>query len=243
MCNFFSCNSDGQGNVIYFKVEDIAKIMSEGNKDGLDFNSHTSIASYFNHPPVYEDKWNKWEYDVEKKVLKVDSLVVKDDRRRVKKIIENYLKDKDFVFIRNLYGRNSGYRNSGNYNSGDYNSGDYNSGDYNSGYRNSGDGFLNSFCSERQYYLFNQKCSQTEYEKINELRLYEYLTLQEWVCEADMTSKEKKSNLTYKTCGGYLKHTSLEECWKKVPKKVLKEIKKLKNFDAKVFKEVCGLKI
>ena len=112
--------------------------MGDGNPNNYEFSSHSSIASYFKLTPKQEDNWNKWEYDVEKKVLKVDSLVVKDDRRRVKKIIENYLKDKDLVFIRNLYGRNSGYWNSGSRNSGDYNSGNYNSGYWNSGYCNSG---------------------------------------------------------------------------------------------------------
>ena len=149
MCKFFSAISNGKGKVLFFKVEEIAKIMAEGNKEGYDWNSHTSCAHFNNIKGKEEDKWNKWEYNPDKKELKIDGdFNTKDDSKEVKKQIKAYLKNKDIPFLRNLYNRNSGNynpgdcnpgnRNSGNYNPGDCNSGDCNSGNCNSGNYNPG---------------------------------------------------------------------------------------------------------
>jgi hypothetical protein len=145
MCNFFSAISNGEGKTLFFKLEDIVTIMAEGNLNNLDWNSHTSIAFYNNIKGLEEDKWNKWEYDVDKKLLNIDRLNTTDDGIKVKENIEKYLENKNILFIRNLYNknsgsRNSGSRNSGSWNSGSWNSGDGNSGSLNSGSRNSGDG-------------------------------------------------------------------------------------------------------
>ena len=157
MCKFFSADSDGKGNIFFFAVEEVAKIMAEGNPKGYEFNSHTSIADKCGFKGEKEDKLNKWEYDPDKGELTVDSLVVNDDREKVLKKIKEYFEGKNIPYLKNLYNLNSGNRNSGNRNSGDlnsgnrnsgnWNSGNWNSGDWNSGNRNSGDwnsGDLNS---------------------------------------------------------------------------------------------------
>ncbi len=121
--------------------------MAKGNPDNLDFNSHTSLMFFNKIRGANEDKWNKWEYDHQKKELAEDTLATLDDREDVKKHVEAFFDGKDAVFLVNLYGRNSGNRNSGNLNSGNRNSGNLNSGDLNSGDRNSGNlnsGYLNS---------------------------------------------------------------------------------------------------
>ena len=56
---------------------------------------------------------------------------------------------------RNSGSHNSGYCNSGDHNSGGCNSGNYNSGDYNSGDFNSGNGYINCFCTQTRYFLFD----------------------------------------------------------------------------------------
>jgi hypothetical protein len=56
MCKFHSSISNGKGKVYFFKPEDIVKIMSMGNPEQYDFNSHSSIAHYFK---VDEDTHNK----------------------------------------------------------------------------------------------------------------------------------------------------------------------------------------
>ena len=139
MCNFFSVVSNGRGVVKFFKPEDVVKIMSEGNGESYDFNSHTSLMHFLGIKGGQEDKWNKWEYDPDKKALEEDSLVTKDDRKDAQEVLEEYFSRLNIAFMRNLYGGNSGYRNSGDRNSGYRNSGDWNSGDRNSGYQNSGD--------------------------------------------------------------------------------------------------------
>ena len=72
-----------------------------------------------------------------------------------------------------------------------------------------------------------------------------YVDLIQWVCEDDMTDKEKESNPTYVTTGGYLKfYSSLQhayiEKWDKASKEDRELTFKLPNFDMEVFKEIFG---
>jgi hypothetical protein len=138
MCQFFSAISDGNGKVLFFTVEDIAKIMANGNPKSYEWNSHTSIAHFNGIEGVDEDKWNKWEYDCDQRKLKVDQLNATDDSEKVRPIIEKYLTTENTIYLRNFYLRNSGNSNSGNSNSGHRNSGHWNSGNWNSGHWNSG---------------------------------------------------------------------------------------------------------
>ena len=69
-----------------------------------------------------------------------------------------------------------------------------------------------------------------------------WLSLIEWISENDMTDEQKKRNPNYKTIGGFLHTKSYKDAWAACPKKVVAQIKKLKNFDAKKFEEITGLK-
>ena len=233
MCKFMSVNSNGKGGVKFFKVEDIAKIMAEGNKENYNWNSHTSIAHYYGHD---EDRWNKWEYDPYKKELVADSLVTENDKAVVKEAIEEYLKNKDVGYLRNLYNRNSGDMNSG-----DWNSGDMNSGNRNSGYMNSG-ALFNSLCSKKMFFLFNKPCTEKEYMKLYDINM-SWFVLTEWIYWINMTAEEKDKHPQANITGGYLKTHDYKEAWSKCPKEALEKIKKLKNFDARVFKEITGIDI
>jgi len=229
MCMFFSAISDGNGKVKFFELEDVVNEMVQGNPKSFDWNSHTSIATFNKITPTQEDKWNKWEYNVDKKEIKADSLVSLDDRDLVVKAIKKYLKGKDIGYMRNLYDCNSGNCNSGNRNSGDCNSGDCNSGI-----------LTGHFCTEKKYFLFDIPCTKEEYEEINRLNLYTCFDINIFVYENKMTSKEKKANPNYKTLGGYLKTIDYKQAWKKVPKESIAKIKKLKNFDKQKFYEITG---
>jgi hypothetical protein len=136
MCDFFSAISDGRGKVLFFTLEQIKKLEKEGNKETYDWNSHTSIAHY---NEVDEDAWNKWWYDCESKILKIDNLVTINDSSQVKNDVEKYLAKNGTIYCQKIYNRNSGDWNSGAGNSGNWNSGDWNSGNRNSGNWNSGD--------------------------------------------------------------------------------------------------------
>ena len=248
MCKFMSVNSNGKGDVKFFKVEDIAKIMAEGNKENYNWNSHTSIAHYYGHD---EDRWNKWEYDPYKKELVADSLVTENDKAVVKEAIEEYLKNKDVGYLRNLYNMNSGdwnsgNMNSGNRNSGDMNSGNMNSGDMNSGNRNSGymnsGALFNSLCSKKMFFLFNKPCTEKEYMKLYDINM-SWFVLTEWIYWINMTAEEKDKHPQANITGGYLKTYDYKEAWSKCPQEVIEKIRKLKNFDARVFKEITGIDI
>ena len=267
MCEFFSAVSDGKGKTLFFKIEDVAKVMSEGNPKELDFNSHTSLMSFAGIKRSKEDAWNKWEYNVDKKELKEDSIVTTNDAKKVKSAIERYLKDKDLGFMRNLYGgnsgdrnsgylnsgylnsgdRNSGYRNSGDLNSGNLNSGNRNSGNRNSGNWNSGNwnsGYLNS--DEPTVRMFNKDTGL----KVSEINIPSWmwdLELTKWVSFDDMTEEEKVERPKAYICDGYLKTTDYKDAWKILWKSISgeqrKEVKSLPNFDKKVFKEITGITV
>jgi hypothetical protein len=146
---------------------------------------------------------------------------------------------------------NSGNRNSGNCNSGDSNSGNCNSGNRNSGDWNSGDcnsGILVSgFNSKKMYFLFNKKCKETDYQKFIDVISAVPFMLTEWVYSSQMTEDEKKQYPNHAVCDGYLRKYGYKEAWKngiaKCSPETIKAIKKLKNFNAKVFEEITGVKI
>jgi len=231
MCKFLSANSDGQGKTIFFKIEDIVKEMACGNPESYDWNSHTSIAHFYGIKGKNEDLWNKWEYNPETKELKVDNLVITDDRDEVKKAVEKYLKDKYVGYLRNLYNKNSGNGNSGNKNSGNKNSGNGNSGS-----------LIGHFCTKEKYFLFDKPCTKDEAEEVRRLNLWQDFDLTEWISESSMSNQEKRDNPFYKTIGGYLKVNSYKDAWKKVPKETIDKIKKLKNFNKAKFFEITGIR-
>ena len=93
MCKFFSAISKDE-RVLFFKVEDIAKILSEGNPKNYELNSHTSIGHYHGVTADDESNWSFWEYDKDSKELKIDKGTDKD-KDVVKKAIEDYLSNKN----------------------------------------------------------------------------------------------------------------------------------------------------
>ena len=249
MCKFFSAISNGKGKVLFFKLEDITKIQKEGNPNNYDWNSHTSIAHYFGIKGKREDNWNKWEYDCEKKELKIDSLNVKDDSESVKKVVEKYLADNNAIYIQKVYKNNSGYCNSGNMNSGNSNSGYWNSGNRNSGDRNSGDwnsgdwnsGYCNSDMPKIR--IFNKQTNKS-LQKIN-FPNYFYFKTNIWISQDKMTEEEKKKYWWYRTTQGYLRKIGYKEAWIKSFENAsvadVKKTLKLPNFNYKIFEQISGI--
>ena len=111
---------------------------------------------------------------------------------------------------------NSGIRNSGNWNSGNWNSGSGNSGNRNSGNCNSGNGYINYFCTDTKYFLFD-----TQVSKIPNALLGLDLN---WL------------NLTNKT---------YKEAWKDCPEHILNILRNIPEFKEKKnmtkFKEITGI--
>ena len=148
---------------------------------------------------------------------------------------------------RNSGNWNSGSRNSGNWNSGYRNSGNSNSGSMNSGNRNSGDmnsgnGYINSFCTTHRYFLFDAECTKEDHDKLDAVDR-SWFRLTEWISASSMTDEEKRTAPGFYRRDGYLKKYSYKEAWSKCPEHVLERIKALKNFDAKKFEEITGIRV
>ena len=136
---------------------------------------------------------------------------------------------------------NTGYRNTGDMNIGDSNTGDMNIGNWNTGDMNTG--YMNTVTPD-ECLIFNKKGSRKEWDSTKKPR-WLYVDLTEWILKEDMSEKEKKSNPSYVTTGGYLKfYSSLKnayiESWKKASKEDRELTFKLPNFDIDVFKEIFG---
>src|ERR1017187_3972915 len=102
MCKFLSICSKGDGEPIYFDWT-IRKGILDGSIKGVESpDSHTSIAAYFGHNGLKEDKLNKYEYNPLTKEFTVDQINTTDD----KCLIESWVKGVDFRTITphlNLY--------------------------------------------------------------------------------------------------------------------------------------------
>ena len=93
MCEFFSCISNGQGNIWYFNWELRKKCISRE----LDYSpdSHSSIADYFGFKGDKEDRMNKYEFNPLTRKFTIDQLNGKDDSE----IVERKLRKLDFTTI------------------------------------------------------------------------------------------------------------------------------------------------
>ena len=87
MCEFLSFVTDKKGDVYFFDLlrrKELKKLAEEGSNNTKtysidDFDSHSSICSYFN---LNVDKVNKYEYYPFAEKFKVDQLNIKDDSKK-----------------------------------------------------------------------------------------------------------------------------------------------------------------
>ena len=82
MCQFFSCNTTGDGQLLYFAAEDRKKALKgklvDGGGQAYEPDSHASIAAAHG---LDEDKCNKYEYNPLTRVFTIDYLNVRDDSK------------------------------------------------------------------------------------------------------------------------------------------------------------------
>lgn len=181
------------------------------------------------------------------------------------------MKNKTNTGDRNTGDCNVGNCNAGNRNTGDYNTGARNTGDHNTGMWNAGDcnvgncnvgdcnvgncnvgswntgdrntGYCNSITPD-DCLIFNKPAKRSDWHNADKPD-WMFVSLTEWVEEADMTDTEKEAYPDYVTTGGYLKHyTSLKhayvEAWERASDEDKEKTFNLPNFDIEVFKEVFG---
>ena len=153
---------------------------------------------------------------------------------------------------RNSGDRNSGNCNSGNCNSGICNSGNYNSGDYNSGDWNKTSFSSGVFCTEQpKLIMFNKPTEITfaEWRNSRACRLLDRIDFRpiEFIWSSDMTDEEKAAHPEWETTEGYLKKLDTSKCchdwWMKLNMNEKRIIQNMPNFDAKIFKEITGIKV
>ena len=152
---------------------------------------------------------------------------------------------------------NSGYRNSGNWNSGDRNSGDRNSGDSNSGnwnlgdsnsgYRNSGNrnsgdsnsGDWNSCNFETGFFNSKNKNTIRVFNKDLEMSMTDFFNIKGVkICQRFYLRKKESEEIQY-----YSYEKSWEMWLDDLTTEEIEDVKKIPNFDSKVFEEITGLKI
>ena len=81
MCKFFSCISDGNGEIFYLNA--IQHEETKGKYESPD--SHTSIADYYGFKGSQEDKMNKYEFNPVTRVFTVDQINTTDDSEAIKR--------------------------------------------------------------------------------------------------------------------------------------------------------------
>jgi len=131
---------------------------------------------------------------------------------------------------------NTSYRNTGYGNAGAFNTGNWNTGDYNTGHCNS--------ITPDTILVFNKPCKREDWNRADKPHwMHAYLT--DWICESDMSDKEKELYPSYTKERGYLRvYLSLKhayvEAWEEASPEDRELTRKLPNFDEKVFEEVFG---
>jgi hypothetical protein len=105
---------------------------------------------------------------------------------------------------------------------------------------------MNILCSEKVYLVFNKKCTKKEYEAAQNImtKIAHHFYLTRWVYSREMTEEEKAQYPSHNVCDGYLKKYEYKEAFKnaldKCSLEIIKEIKTIKNFNDKKFKEISG---
>jgi hypothetical protein len=91
MCKFFSLISDGEGNCKYFDYTIRKQILSGELYQNDNLDSHTTIAHHFGIEPVFEELWNRWEYNPLTQTLELDQKGkgAKNDRDSVLEFCRN----------------------------------------------------------------------------------------------------------------------------------------------------------
>lgn len=124
--------------------------------------------------------------------------------------------------------RSTGYWSTGNWSISDHSTGHFSTQDY------SGFG------------AFNKPCTVAEWGAA-EIPNFLFFDITTWVCDIDMTDKEKEDFPSYKTTNGYLKVIEYKQAFRNSYNNASSEEKsmllKLPNFDADVFLEISGIDV
>ena len=238
-------NSDWTCRGFQYAVGETFKHNGNIEMCGAGFHFCTRIADCFNY----------YRFDSSNKVAEIEAIgdvITGDDKSVTNEIkIIREISWHEVLELANTGKDCTGCSNSGNYNSGNCNSGYCNSSDFNSGSWNScsfSTGFFNSV--PQPIYAFNKPLDMKRkefYDYKGVQILNDNFSLTQWITENDMTDKEKEEHPDYKTTGGYSKtldfKTACERMWEQLTEEEKKEVCRIPNFDADVFKEITGIDV
>ena len=144
---------------------------------------------------------------------------------------------------KNVGHSNTGHRNTGDWNTGNWNTGDWNTGDWNTSSFNTG-----CFNTKeiKEILVFNKMCNKEKWDKAEKPNCL-YFDTKKFVDFSEMTEEEKKEYPQASYQGGYIKDIPFKEAFTESMKNASKEnielLKKLPNFDKKVFFEISGFMV
>lgn len=190
-----------------------------------------------------KDCFNYYPFNPDNKVAKVVALGELDEESDGSKCCTNKIQIleeiswEDVLRMVNLGKGNTGLRNSGNWNSGNWNNTNFSNGCFNT--------------EESKIFLFNKPSDWTYHDWLNSdarcILNHMPQNRLKWVNSNDITEEEKKSNLSYKTTGGYLKKidakVDVQNWWDNLSENNKNIVMSLPNFDADIFYECTGIKI
>ena len=196
------------------------------------------------------DCFNYYSFNSNNKVAEVEALGLVEtdgDKSVTNKIhIIREIPWQELLTIVNEGNDCTGLCNTGDWNTGDCNTGHYNTGNWNTGDYNTG--FFNTITPTIM--LFNKPTDLTRVQIASTKgvrvlnRNYENNW---WIYSANMSEEEKKAHPEHEYTGGYLKSVSFKEAcrimWDKLTNEEKKEVKKIPNFDADIFKEITGVNV
>ena len=216
-------------------------------------------GSGFHFCQVASDCFNYYSFDSKNKVAEVVALdlVETDGNKSVtnKLQVVREIEWSELLTIVNIGKDCTGLSNTGNWNTGNRNTGNRNTGDWNTGNRNTGDwntgdwntGWFSTITPKVS--LFEKETNFT-FNEIYDIKGVKVLNWNYendwWIYEENMTDEEKENNPTYKTTGGYLKTIPFKDAcvlmWDNLDESDREEVRKIPNFDAKIFEEITGIK-
>ena len=149
------------------------------------------------------------------------------------------------TWVENTGNRNTGDSNTGDWNTGDWNTGNWNTGDWNTGNRNTG--IFNTDEPTMRAFNLDSGIKYSDWYNSDDY-IYFWIEIVKYVWYSDMTAQEKKDHDYAKTTWWYLKTFTYLEAWHNwwndnKSDQMIKKIKRLPNFNAKIFKEITWIVI
>ena len=199
---------------------------------------------------VAADCFNYYAFDSDNKVAEIEAvgLVESSGDKSVTNVIRIV---REIPWSEVLEIVNSGKECTGLGNTGDCNTGDWNTGDCNTGNRNTGDCNTGYFSTITPKIDLFEKPTDLTVEEVRAIKGIQVLNWNYennwWIYSESMSEEEKAAHPEHEALGGYLKSIPFKDAcrlmWAKLTADEKQAVKEIPNFDARIFKEITGIKV